>query len=62
MDITITFGAWMIPAIITIIAFGWAFTVEGKSSGIGAGIQTLICLAPASLISMFAWMIYAFCK
>ena len=59
----ITIYAWMIPALITIICFGYAiFIFDDGGSSIGAGIGNLFLLVPASFISMCAWIVYAIYK
>lgn len=58
--ITISFGSWLIPTIITVIAYVYAIWIydDGSSHGYLSGIGNLFMLIPASFISMLAWMIW----
>ena len=65
MSITLTFGWWLIPAIITLIAFGkWTIYVLQRESGgdydfgDDLGVNAVIGLLVAAIISSFSWMVY----
>lgn len=61
MEITITFGAWLIPTAITVITIAWA-TFYDDGGGYLGGLGNFLMLVPALFISMIAWIIYAACK
>lgn len=57
--ITLSFGSWLIPTIITIGAYVWAIWIyDDGTSGYLSGIGNMFMLIPASIISMLAWMIW----
>jgi hypothetical protein len=60
---TITVGIWILPLIVTIIAFLVAYysTPEshGDYGGIGAGFVGVIYLAGAAVVSLLAWLLWA---
>ena len=56
---TITIGWWALPALITVIAFGWAFTREGENTSYFPDVTPLLCGAVALFVSMAAWLVYA---
>ena len=56
MTITITYAWWWVPAAISVICFGWAFTREDEG-GYLSGIDSLIWFAIASFVSAVAWAI-----
>lgn len=62
MELTITFGWWLIPAVITLLSFG-AVTFMSRDAGsdqsgagsiIAAGFYLL-----AAVVSLLAWLIWA---
>jgi hypothetical protein len=61
MEITIGFGWWLLPAVLTIISFGMAFA--NMSSGGGdysfAGVFNLILLLAAAVPALLFWLIWA---
>ena len=62
MTFTVEFGFWIIPAVITILSFGWAAFVSrdmgNDQYGAGAVIAFGFYLA-ASVVSLLAWLIWA---
>ena len=61
MSITLTFGWWLIPAIITLIAFGkWGVYAMKRQRGVDYdfGIDVLLGLLVAGLVSMTTWTGY----
>ena len=62
MDITITFGSWMIPVVITIVSCGYALFHNDGSSGYMSGVGNIIMMVPALFISMLAWMLWGIIK
>lgn len=56
--ITITFGSWLIPTIITVICCGYAIFIFDDGDGYGAGLGNIILLVPALFISTLAWIIW----
>lgn len=61
MSITLTLGWWLIPAIITIIVFiKWGIYTLGRESGgdYDFGVDVLLGLLVAAVVSMFSWTIY----
>lgn len=77
MTLTITFGWWLIPAIITLAAFGYALNADVKSQlrregsfsgrlGAYAGITWWAIYGTiymlASLISAVAWIVWLIWK
>ena len=61
MELTITFGAWVIPAVITLISIVWAMWPD-YGDGMLAGIGNVILLVPALFVSMLSWIVYAIFK
>jgi hypothetical protein len=56
--ITITFGTWVIPTLITVVGLVWAlFIVDDSGSYIG-GIGNLLALVPVLVISCISWIIW----
>ena len=62
MTITIGFGWWIAPAVITIIALGWAAFMSRDMGndrfGAGAVIAGFLYLI-AAVVSLVAWLIWA---
>ncbi len=58
MDITITFGAWLIPTIITVVSCGYAIFGHDDGGGMLSGIGNIILLVPALFISLLAWILW----
>lgn len=62
MTITIGFGWWIAPAVITIICFGYA-AFMGRDMGndrFGAGaVITFGFYLMAAVISLFAWLVWS---
>jgi hypothetical protein len=61
-SITIVFGSWMIPTIITFIGLYWALFIVKDGGGYMSGISNIFALVPALAISCVSWMIWGFCK
>lgn len=60
MELTITFGWWLLPLIITIASFWWTIVEINKSgrSGYGYGdIGGLFSLLVSIIVSLIAWLI-----
>lgn len=63
MTLTVHFQWWMIPALITILSYCWAFFWPFKdNTGFMAGLVNLFALIPASGASLIAWIIAGFMK
>lgn len=62
MTFTVGLGLWIIPAVITILSFGWAAFISRDMGndryGAGAVISFGFYLA-ASVLSLLAWLIWA---
>lgn len=62
MEITIGFGWWVLPALVTLISFGMAAYADRDNSpgtyGVGA-FCTLIVYSGALIASLIAWLVYA---
>lgn len=62
---SVTIGSWGIPALVTVIAFGWVIIAGIRapaSSGyasIGDGIVMAFYVAAAIVLSLVAWLIWA---
>jgi len=62
MELTITFGWWLIPAVITLLSFGTVTFMSrdmgndqyGAGAVIAAGFYLL-----AAVVSLLAWLIWA---
>ena len=65
MSMTIAFGWWVAPAVVTIVAYGWAAIVsrpDGRSYGlaaIGEGAVALFFYGLATVASLAAWLVWA---
>lgn len=64
MTITIQSGWWIVPLLVTIVAFAWFFWADndnvssGRDYGAGALISLfLFCLA--LIVSLAAWLVWA---
>tara|TARA_B100001057_G_C22233032_1_gene712751 strand:- start:102 stop:290 length:189 start_codon:yes stop_codon:yes gene_type:complete len=59
---TLTIGAWIVPAFITLIAYGCAIGGTPERSG-GyfdfGGIVVVFYLAAATIVSLIAWLVWA---
>lgn len=56
-------GWWLIPAFITIAAFGWAKWASGPDAygtndRLGTAIVAVFTLGPALVVSLSAWLVY----
>jgi len=61
--LTLTFPYWLIPTIITIGCYVYAIYIyDDGSGGYMSGIDNMIMLIPASMISLVVWIIYAVFK
>lgn len=60
--LTITFGSWMIPTVITVVALWWAIFYVDDGGGYMSGIGNILALAPALFVSMVAWIVWGFMK
>lgn len=58
MTYTITFGWWIVPALITAASFAWAFWPD-NSTGFGAAVAGLIQSLIALVLSLAAWLIWS---
>lgn len=60
MNITITFGSWLLPLTITCAAFfaAWAVT-EPHARGMMGGLDGIIFGALSLIVSLIAWLIWA---
>jgi hypothetical protein len=51
---TLTIGAWAIPAILTVVAIFWPFDKAGDTYGIGS----LMELALKVPVILFVWLVF----
>lgn len=54
---TITIGWWLVPLIITLIAFGWCFARD--SGGGYANIGGFMDFVAALIVSLVAWLAWS---
>ena len=60
MTITITYGYWMIPLVITIFAFAAHLRVcWNEEPGYGGAIVGMFTFMTATVVSLFAWLVWA---
>lgn len=62
MTITLSFGAWLIPAFVTVFAYASAIIVTrqtGPSHDWVGGWFTLIVYGLATILGLFVWLIWA---
>lgn len=65
MTFAITFGWWLVPALVTVAAFGAAYLAmpsRRPPSGygdIGGAIVALVEFAAAAILSLIAWLAWA---
>lgn len=57
MTLTIAFGWWAIPTLVTVMACGYALFGHKDGGGMFSGIGNIFLLVPALLISMVSWII-----
>lgn len=63
MTLTLSFQWWMIPAVVTILAYCWAlFWPFDNNNGLFAGLVNLVALVPASILSLVTWIVAGFLK
>jgi len=58
----ITFPIWIIPTVITIGSFGYAFFGHDDGGSYMSGLGNALLMIPAGIISTIAWIIYAVLK
>jgi len=61
MDVTISFGWWLAPLAVTILAFGYAIW-DGPSSARPSYADAVIALieyGAALIVSLIAWLVWA---
>ena len=56
---TIYTGWWAIPAIITVLCFGWVFATSANDTSLGGAIAFSVMLLVACVVSSIAWLIWA---
>lgn len=68
MNVYVGIGWWMVPLLVTIVACTWAHVMckrhssPSVGSGYFAGLDGLVYLlfwAPAIVVSLVAWLVYA---
>jgi hypothetical protein len=65
MTLTIEFGWWLAPALVTVAAFGWyaIWSIQQPASSgygaIGDGLAHALLLSIAIIASLVAWLIWA---
>lgn len=63
MTVSLTFGWWLAPLLVTVISFAWAYLrcmVEGSGGFMPAGVLLAMLLFPlAAVLSLIAWLIWA---
>lgn len=59
---TITFDAWIIPAVITVGGLIYALFVYDDGDWLGSGIGNALMLIPVLFISLISWVLYAVFK
>jgi len=56
--ITVSLYWLMIPVAITVVSIGIALTLEKCTGQIGDGLETILYLIPALMISFLSWIAY----
>ena len=65
MNLTIEISWWIIPALVTLIAFIWAWSASsgngggGTYSSAGQGLMMVLCFMAAAVPSLAAWLVWA---
>lgn len=61
MSVTIALGWWLVPFMVTVVAVLVALYVEinGRSSGIGGALVSLLLWAAVIIVSLVAWLLWA---
>lgn len=62
MSVTLTFGWWLLPLVITVLAISFALFLSQRKGGqddLAGGIVSLIFFCFATIISLLAWLIWA---
>lgn len=64
MTFAVTFGWWVIPAAITILAILWAlfWPFSGADGGLADFVMRGMLLVPALLVSAIAWAVAGWLK
>ncbi|KAA3527062.1 hypothetical protein GOZ96_04815 [Agrobacterium vitis] len=62
MTFTIGFGWWIVPAVITLLAFGYAAFMSREEGNDQYGVAAIISLGfylMAAVVSLLAWLIWS---
>lgn len=65
MNLTIEISWWIIPALVTLAAFIWAYSASNGDSGggsysnAGQGLMMVLCFMAAAVPSLTAWLVWA---
>ena len=64
MTFSVSLGWWLLPALVTIAAFGWSTHRQDRSpSGdygkIGQGIGNAVLHGIALIVSLIAWLVWS---
>jgi len=60
--LTLIFPYWLIPTIITIVCYVYALYIYDDNTEYGRGMDNLLMLIPAFIISLISWIVYAIFK
>lgn len=56
--ITLSFYGWIIPLIVTVFSFGFAYFSTRNAGGMAAGFAWIAGYGIALILTLTAWMIY----
>lgn len=65
MTFTIGLGWWIAPALVTVLALGWALFMSrdegshGDYASIGNAFVALVIYGAALIVSLIAWLVWA---
>ncbi|ASY64469.1 hypothetical protein SJ05684_c30450 [Sinorhizobium sojae CCBAU 05684] len=65
MELTVTFGWWLLPLAVTLLSFGFSLVRVGKSEPygdygmIGQALAFAFMMALSLIASLVAWLIWA---
>ena len=57
MSISFSLAWYVIPAVITVLAIGWAFFWPADRDGMFGSLTTMFMLIPALVVSVISWVI-----
>ena len=59
---TITFGTWLIPTMITLLGLIWALFGVKDNGGYFSGLSNIIALVPVLALSCIVWILWGIFK